>query len=293
MSQGKLSKILELIINEDTESAAELLHDVLVEQSRTIYSELDEAEDIEAEVDEACDTKDEDAIEEKEESEKDCDAEELEEDFGGDEKEGFAADIAQDDEDIDSDENKGGEDGVAMDSEFDSESEGSDEDRIEDLEDQLADLRSEFDLLVSQEAEEPNHDLDGIGDQGEFGDEMGAEMGDEEYTDESMFEATKFQHEVNTVVDGEKDATNREAPYTNAPSKQDFGGKPVKIGKNGQGKEVDKTAAKNKHGKEDNVNVANKEQSADLSGEGKYSGTGKNSPKAAMQTKSPLTKKPK
>lgn len=295
MSQTKLARILDLIINEDTDSASELLHDVLVEKARHIYSELAESEEVDAELDEETCDENEDPIEETDDAEKDDDAEELEEDFGGDEKEGFAADIAQDDEEIDSDEFADDSAEAGVDDEFGGE--GTEEERIDDLEDQLADLRAEFDTLVSQEADEPNHDLDGIGGEEEldleFGDE--AEFGgeEEEYTDESMFEATKFQHEVNCTVDGEKDATNREAPYTKAPSKQEFGGKPVKTGKDGQGKEVDKTAAKNKDSKEDNVDVPNKDQSADLKGEGKFSGTGKNSKKPAMQTKSPLTKKPK
>ena len=293
MSQTKLARILDLIINEDTDSASELLHDVLVEKARDIYSEMSESDEDDVEVDEGC-NEEEDPIEETDDAEKDGNAEELEEDFGGDEKEGFAADIAQDDEEIDSDEFSDDSEVASDDEEFGSE--GTEEERIEDLEDQLADLRAEFDILVNQEADEPNHDLDGIGGEGELDLEFGDEAefgGEEEYTDESMFEATKFQSEVNVTVDGEKDATNREAPYTKAPSKQDFGGKPVKTGKDGQGKEVDKTAAKNKDSKEDNVDVPNKEQSADLKGEGKFSGTGKNSKRPAMQTKSPLTKKPK
>ncbi len=290
MSQSKLARILDLIINEDTDSASDLLHDVLVEKARTIYQEI--AEDEEVCGDEELD---EEACDESEEEET------IEEDFGGDEKEGFAADIAQDEEEIDSDEvsddsdidGSGGEFGEFGD---EGESEAEPEERIEDLEDQLASLRAEFDMLVGQESEEPNHDLDGIGDEGGFDSGMGDEFGaEEEFADESfVYEGTKFQSEVNVTLDGEKDATNKEAPYTNAPSKEEFGGKPVKIGKgDGQGKEVDKTAAKNKDSKEDNVDVPNKDQSADLKGEGKFSGTGKNSKRPTMQTKSPLTKKPK
>lgn len=304
MSQTRLARILDHIINEDVDSAAELLHDELVEKARTIYSEISEAEECEddKEIDEKCEDDDEKPVEESDDNQDDDDKDkdDLDEGLnefvgGGDEKEGFIGDVAQDEGEIESDE-YADDTGIDGGNEFDGEEAESEEVRIDDLEDQLAELRAEFDVLMGQEAEEPNHDFGDIeGGEDPMGDlDLGGdEFGGEAETDESMFEATKFQDEVSVTVDGEKEATNREAPYTNAPSKQEYGGKPVKTGKDGQGKEVDKTAAKNKDSKTDNVDVPQKDQSADLSGEGKLSGTGKNGNKPSVFSKSPLTKKPK
>lgn len=40
MSKTKLEKVLELVINEETEKAADLLHDIFVEKSRAIYADM-------------------------------------------------------------------------------------------------------------------------------------------------------------------------------------------------------------------------------------------------------------
>ena len=64
----KLEQVLELLINEETDAASELLHTVIVEKARTMYEDL------------------------------------VDEDFGGDEKEDFAAEIEADKGEIESDE---------------------------------------------------------------------------------------------------------------------------------------------------------------------------------------------
>ena len=70
----KLEQVLELLINEEQDAAADLLHSVIVEKARTMYEDL------------------------------------VDEDFGGDEKEDFASDIEADKEEIESDEIFDGED---------------------------------------------------------------------------------------------------------------------------------------------------------------------------------------
>lgn len=288
MHQKKLSRVLDLIINEETEAAAALLHDFLVEKSRVIYEEV------------MCD-----------DEESDEDKEEVCEEFGDEsEKEGFAADVEADNDEIDADEQDDLSDvdaeSDADEGEEEDEGEFGEEEGEEDLEDkvdsltaQLDALQAAFDELLSQEAEEPNHDFsdigDEFGDEDEFGgeevggDEFAGKFGDEEFEESYIGEATKFSDDVATPEMKDK-AANKASPYTKAPSKQDFGGKPTQFAKGaGEGKKADKTAKKEKV--EDNIDVPSKNQSADLKGEGKYSAKGGSS--GAVQGKSPLSKKPK
>ena len=219
----KLEQVLELLINEETDAASELLHTVIVEKARTMYEDL------------------------------------VDEDFGGDEKEDFAAEIEADKDEIESDEifdAEAGEEGEEFGDEPAEEEEV--EDRLEDVEAQLAELTAQFDQIVNGE--------EGVEGEGEFGDEvvggeegfgdvdLGSEVeGEVEFADEGMYEevideldeATKLQ---DTVADtGQKQegklagtgknskigATGKESMFTKAPSKADHGGKPHKTGQGG------------------------------------------------------------
>ena len=64
----KLEQVLDLLINEETDAASEILHSLIVEKARTMYEEL------------------------------------VDEDFGGDEKEDFADEIESDKDEIEADE---------------------------------------------------------------------------------------------------------------------------------------------------------------------------------------------
>jgi len=219
----KLEQVLELLINEETDAASELLHTVIVEKARTMYEDL------------------------------------VDEDFGGDEKEDFAAEIEADKSEIESDEifdAEEGEEGEEISDEPASEEEV--EDRLEDVEAQLAELTVQFDQIMGDE--------EGIEGEGEFGDEeivggeegfgdvdLGAEEGEVEFADESMYEevideldeATKLQDEVadtgqkqegkysGTGKNSKIGATGKESMFTKAPSKADHGGKPHETGKGG------------------------------------------------------------
>ncbi len=197
MSQKqKLEQVLELLISEDSDQAAELLHQIIIEKARTIYESIvDEEVEDEAAAEEAAD-----ALEEGEE-------------VGGDPDKDFTADISASEEEIDSDEQSDGEaegDSDEGDSDSDDEGgeespfgddeggEGTTEDRVEDLESQLAELRAEFDALMGEEMQEPEH-ADLAGDMGadEFGGEQPAGPdfgGDEQVVGEvvaTMYEKKK------------------------------------------------------------------------------------------------------
>jgi len=213
----KLEQVLELLINEEHEAASELLHSVIVEKARTMYEDL------------------------------------VDEDFGGDEKEDFADEIEADKDEIESDEiyDEEGEDEEGEE-EFSDEpaDEEEVEDRLEDVEASLADLRAEFDALLADEAGEEEGEVEfggeeGFGDEG-FGDEEPELEGmfEEEDADEDLDEATKLQDErsadmgsegkhAGTGKNSKIGATGKESMFTRAPSKADHGGKPHETGKGG------------------------------------------------------------
>jgi len=214
--QQKLEQILDLLINEEADAASELLHSVIVEKARTMYEDL------------------------------------VEEDFGGDEKEDFASEIEADKEEIESDEiyDDEGEEELG-DEEGDSEEPAEEEeieDRIEDVEAQLAELTAQFEQIIGgEEGLDVDVDVEGdleVDDAEGFGDvELG---GEDEYAEESMYEevideldeATKLQDEVSgnplasegdlagTGKNSKKGATGKVSPFTKAPSKAEHGGKP-------------------------------------------------------------------
>lgn len=245
----KLEQVLELLINEETDAASELLHTVIVEKARTMYEDL------------------------------------VDEDFGGDEKEDFAGEIEADKEEIESDEiydNEEGEEGEEISDEPASEEEV--EDRLEDVEANLAELQVQFDQIVNgEEGVEDEFAGDEIaGDEG-FGDIEVDAVDDAEYAEEGMYEevideldeATKLQDEVADTGQGQEGklagtgkqskigATGKESMFTKAPSKADHGGKPHETGKGG-----DESTVKVGEGEDNtptsNIDVDEKGQSADL-----------------------------
>ena len=171
--QNKFEKMLELLVNEDKEAAQELFHEIVVEKSRDIYESLLEDE---AEVDEATDEEvDEAADEEVDESDEDLDEsdDDLEENFdldtfeveadddmGGDPTDDMMADLGMDDEGEEGDEDEG--------------EEGDVEDRVEDLEDALDDLKAEFEKMMAGD------------DEGDDMDDMGDDEGEEEPEEEAF-----------------------------------------------------------------------------------------------------------
>ena len=319
--QQKLEKVLDLLLSEDSDQAAELLHQIIVEKARVIYESIVEEED----------EADKDELDEADE-------------VGGEPNADFTDEIASDKEEVDADEQNGGEasgeeagEGESEDEDEEMGAEDDVEDRVEDLESQLAELRAEFDALMGEELQEPQHaDLADMGD--DMSDDMVDDMsgmpdmdGEEQVVGEvtaRMFEKqakgklpvapqakktpagkradeeTKF---LNKVADtGQRGtaklvgtgkgmtlgAEQNKSPYTTIPARKDYGGKPTKIGGDGgTGGEYGKYNGESAKDDTptDNVNVAPKKSSIKADTTAKFTGG-----KAAGEgfTKSPLTKKP-
>lgn len=149
---NKYEKLIEYIISEQEEKARELFHQIVVEKSRSIYenlvNEIDQDDTMDREVDEV-----EDLVDEIGDDELLPEAEHEDEEEG-DEDEGME-DESEEDE---SEEDMGMDDEEDMDmgDEEDMGDEGL-EDRVMDLETALDDLKAEFDKLMADEANEPEH----------------------------------------------------------------------------------------------------------------------------------------
>ena len=170
--------MLEHLINEDSDKAKELFHQLVVEKSREIYENIlaedfttEEADEEELEEAAEDDEELEEAAEDDDEMEEsfgfaEADDEEDTGDIGGDAGDDFIDDIDAGDE--------GDEEGMG--------GEGDIEDRVVDLEDALDDLRAEFEALMGDDM--GDDDMGGMDDMGD--DDMGGMDGMEKMPEDAF-----------------------------------------------------------------------------------------------------------
>ena len=265
--QQKLEQVLDLLLSEDSDRAAELLHQIIVEKARTIYESI---------VNE--DSEDKEDLDESDE-------------VGGAPDEDFTDEISDDKDEIESDEEQNGEasdEDDSDDSDSDSEDEddelsgeddemgeGSTEDRVEDLESQLAELRAEFDALMGEEMQEPEHaDLgDEFGADDEFGSEEEGEFGAEQGTNGMP----SFGGDEQVV--GEVVATMYEKKKAAK----------LEVAKQAKKGDLKKKGAKKV---DEETKFLNKVADTGQRGTAKLVGTGKDTPLGAEQNNSPYTSIP-
>ena len=170
---NKYEQLIEHIINDETDKARELFHNIVVEKSRDIYESLVDESDFAEEVggNPVKGFRDEVELDEQGITEED-------DEFGGEEE---TDEFGGDDEESDFD--NGGE--------FDGEEQGEAEieDRVVDLESALDELKAEFDALMAGEENEPEH-----------ADMFGGEEADDEFDGE---EAGEFDGEDDGEFGGE------------------------------------------------------------------------------------------
>jgi len=177
---NKYEQLVEFIINDESDKARELFHQIVVEKSRDIYESLVAEED-------------------------------LEETIGGNEVEELVDEVSLDEEGISEEEEEGEEaaefdyDENGVEDEHEEDHEGI-EDRVVDLEEALDELKAEFDALMAGEAEEPEH-ADMFGAEEEVGAEEGApeefyeSEEDDEEDDEEELDETIVREYVEKVGD--------------------------------------------------------------------------------------------
>jgi len=229
---NKYEQLIEYIINEQDAKARELFHRIVVEKSRNIYESLIDEEDFNEtmggnEVDDLVDeiSIDENGMNEEEDME---DA-----DMGDDMEDGMDVDTEHD---IDSD--------VDMEDYMDQETEddmgdSSTEERISDLETALDELKAEFDALMADEENEPEHN-DGIDDP-EF--DHDSEEDEEEGDDDTMVReyvetvGEVYKGKLDPTSDGETVGAGGDRPTVNKSSvvarKNDMGGTSSNIARGG------------------------------------------------------------
>ena len=241
MAKQNFESLLEYIVNGETEKAEELFHSLVVQKSREIYEGLFEEEMKDVDIDEAK----EEEEEEMEEAKCDDDMDEtVEEAFiafseepgmgavGGDPTDDMIGDIGADD---DAGDDFGGD---MDDAEDDMGSEGDIEDRVMDLEDALDDLKAEFDALMADEENEPEHndgeedpDFGGEDEEGEE-DEEEEEEGEEEsfnfedIEDIDLSPIEQMREYVEKVTKGVLGSSEEAGTHTKSPvaGKNDMGG---------------------------------------------------------------------
>ena len=171
----KMQKLLDLIVNEETEKADELFHEIVVEMSRGIYENMI-AEEEEEEMDESSDD-DEEMDESSEEEDDDLDegfgADETSSEIGGDSADAFV-DASSDDQAMGGDDEMG--DGSAP----------ATKDDVQDLEAALAELKAEFEALTGgtssdDDSDDMDMDMGADDDEEDTDDEEDDSMGLREY----------------------------------------------------------------------------------------------------------------
>jgi hypothetical protein len=137
--RSQYEQLIEFIINDETDKAKELFHNLVVAKSRDIYNQI-VAEEMDEEVEENYDhdMEEADSMDQTDDMMHDIEA-----DHEGMDGEDDGADMDMDHHDMDMGDEEHGE--------------GDVEDRVMDLEDALDELKSEFEKLMSQEANEPEH----------------------------------------------------------------------------------------------------------------------------------------
>ena len=149
--RSKYEQLIEFIINDETDKAKELFHNLVVEKSRSIYNDL-VAEEMSDDMDENYGHDMEEADDSMDQT--DDMMHDIEADHEGMDGEDDGMDMGDDDMDMDND----------GDMDYgDEEGEGGMEDRVMDLEDALDELKAEFEKLMADEKSEPEHN-DGVND---------------------------------------------------------------------------------------------------------------------------------
>ena len=279
---NKYEQLIEHIINDETDKARELFHNIVVEKSRDIYESLVDESDFAEEVggNPVKGFRNEVELDEQGITEED-------EEFGGEEE---TDEFGGDDEESDFD--NGGE--------FDGEEQGEAEieDRVVDLESALDELKAEFDALMAGEENEPEH-ADMFGGEEEAGDEFGGEEAGEfdgeddgEFGGEIVREyvekvAAPSKTEGGEVGRGGSVSVNKQSTVA---KKNDMGGTSSNIARGGVA--VGGTAKKPTLNNAGNINVPGGKAGSAFSGKAKpAAGEGQTTDgKVPVATKSPLAR---
>jgi hypothetical protein len=226
----KWSQLLEYIVNDESDKAKGLFHEIVVAESRSIYADI-----LESDVEEAM--HDDDMDENVDGNEVETFIDEVEAEEYGDETVEAAGDDMEDSMEVsddDADEDMGDEDMGDEDMGDEAGEEGEEmEDRVADLENALDELKAEFDELMSQEENEPEHSDMGGDDMGMDSDEGEMDMSS---SDDMANELDEFALSEGVEMSKVAAVSNSESGVNSksiVAKKNDFGGKAVKFDQGG------------------------------------------------------------
>ena len=206
---NKYEQLIEYIINDNEAKARELFHEIVVETSRHIYENLVSEDDMyDEDMEEMADVVEADEDGEMYEAEEELEGDVM--DMGDEDMEDMGDEDMEDmgDEDM---EDMGDEEGL--------------EDRVMDLEDALDELKAEFDRLMADEADEPEHaDMFGS-------DEEAEDMGDED----DMEMVREYVEKIGEPYKGEMAAGEGRTVGTGNSAKPTVNTKSTVAGKNDMG----------------------------------------------------------
>ena len=270
-SRANLEQILELLLAEENEQAEELLHEYVVAKARQQYERvLDESEEVEEDLDESEEVDESSCGSKKKHNEE----EEVDETIDhSDPSADYVEDVTAIEDAVEADEFGEGDD--EDDGDMDMGDDGDVEDKIDDLEDELAALKAEFEKLMSDDddAEEDADDAmdaaaDADADEIEFDDQ---EMESVEYDldedfDDQIDEATKLSDQVSPQSTKEKldvpdpGADNTQSPFTTKPggTAVEGAGSPVVIKDGGEGDHGDTGVPNPRDPGDHNIDVEHK-----------------------------------
>lgn len=233
---NKFEQLIEYVINDETDKARELFHEIVVDKSRQIYEDIMSEEADEEELDEGTE---EDLDESAEE--------EIEEGMGGDASDDLIDEIEADEEQDMSMEGEEGEVDLEADEEeeveggaddFESDEGGAEaatKDDILDVKDKLDELMADFEALMAG-----GDDMgDDMGDGDDFGAEEGGDAIEMDDTEEmGMMEAVSLKAAPKPVTGEEAGVNKKSNVAANAGAKGPIGStvKPVHTGGEGGGK---------------------------------------------------------
>jgi len=209
---NRFEQLIEYVINDEEHKAQELFHDIIVEKSRQIYENM-MAEEAEEEIEESAEEEIEeglmDEVQQEEESDMNMEADEHDDEMGGDAQDEFVSDV-----EIDKGDNMGGDDEPAT------------KDDIMNIEDKLDQLMAEFEDMMG------GSDMDnGDG----FGPDEGGdaiEMDDTAEMQPGMMEAVTLKAAPKPVTSEEGGVNKKSTVAANAGAKGPIGNsvKPVQAG---------------------------------------------------------------
>ena len=170
----KFEQLLDYLVNEETQKANELFHEIVVEKSREIYENMisdDDEDDVEEGMADDHYGDDETTME-----------------IGGDATDDFVDDVEDHDAMDDGEDDEFDDEKSDEFSPGELEGDGDTDDRLNDLESALDELKAEFEQLMAGEENEPEHaDMFGDNDAGDTDVDTEDEFGDDEEGEDDTF----------------------------------------------------------------------------------------------------------